>query len=538
MGTARNPNELYAIEAYALSRCINGVDVDAALPIRPKVRETVNFLLEIEPKWREFQLKGLISPEAVSQVLAIDFMASPPKGRGKIPPGTMLNEAPAPETEAGAGQTVKPTDDELGEALIARWENRRAYIYGQWHAYEHGVWTPAARNSLEFWEILKENKSRGIKPNSGKASSVEAYCQLRLMVEDKHVDNVKHYINLQNGLFNLETGRMEPHRPDLYLTSQLDFPFDSAARCPHWLKFLDEVLVTPAGQPDRELITLMQEAFGYSLTAQTHLRASFWCIGPSGTGKSTLLKVLINLSGSGHLAIDLDAMKDNQYQLAEVAGKRLITFTEPDARSPLADGQYKRLVSSDTISARQIHGRPFNFIPQCKLWGAMNDTPRVMDRSDAVYGRIIIFPMLHIFDKAQWDLNIDEKLRLELPGIFNWSLAGLARLEAQGKFSYAQSSEEARTEYKRENDAEATYMEDRIERGERFSIKADDLYRDYRGWCEDNGFKPKNRNTVSKDWKRLGMMSKHTKNGNFYIGIRIKNVDLRSDLEGLDNVQF
>ncbi|HSS97890.1 MAG TPA: phage/plasmid primase, P4 family, partial [Terriglobales bacterium] len=244
-------------------------------------------------------------------------------------------------------------------------------------------------------------------------------------------------------------------------------------------------------------------------------------------GKSTLLKVLINLSGSGHLAIDLDAMKDNQYQMAEVAGKRLITFTEPDARSPLADGQYKRLVSSDTISARQIHGKPFNFIPQCKLWGAMNDTPRVMDRSDAVYGRIIILPMLNSIPKEKWDLAIDEKLRLELPGIFNWALQGWARLQAAGQFSRARQSDMARDEYKSENDAEATYVEERIEWGERYSIKADELYKDYKDWCETNGFKPKNRNNVSKDWKRLKLTPHKAKDANYYIGVRLKGVDLK-----------
>jgi putative DNA primase/helicase len=140
-----------------------------------------------------------------------------------------------------------------------------------------------------------------------------------------------------------------------------------------------------------------------------------------------------------------------------------------------------------------------------------------------VYGRIIILPMLNAIPKEKWDLGIDEKLRLELPGIFNWALQGWARLLGAGGFTRAAQSEAARNEYKSENDAEATYVEERIERGERFTIKADELYKDYKYWCEENGFKPKNRNTVSKDWKRLGLISQKHKDATYYIDIRLQN---------------
>ncbi|HSS99942.1 MAG TPA: phage/plasmid primase, P4 family [Terriglobales bacterium] len=529
MTTTRNQPDLYPVEAWALARCINGMDVDPTLPLRHPVAEVITKLFKEEVKWRQHQLSALVDIQALEMVLASDPMQSPPKGRGKVPPTNSLKvgqvEVKAPDSQLEERQ--KPTDDELAAQLMERWDKSFAYIYSTWHKYDRGVWKPQKANALQFWEIQIENKKRGIKPNKGKAGSIEDYCQLRLLVEENNVDQTQSYINLENGLFNLETARMEPHRPDLYLTSQLPFSYDGRATCPVWLQFLKDVFVDEKGKPDQELITLVQEAFGYSLTAYTHLRASFWLVGPTGSGKSTLLKVLINLSGSGHLAIDLDAMKDNQYQMAEVAGKRLITFTEPDARSPLADGQYKRLVSSDTISARQIHGKPFNFIPQCKLWGAMNDTPRVMDRSDAVYGRIIILPMLNSIPKEKWDLGIDEKLRQELPGIFNWALQGWVRLQAAGQFSRARQSDQARDEYKSENDAEATYVEERIEWGERYSIKADELYQDYKGWCETNGFKPKNRNNVSKDWKRLKLTPHKAKDANYYIGIRLKGTDTK-----------
>lgn len=535
MVAAQKQPELFPIEVWALACAINGVDVAPDIKVTPRIHDILKTLYSIRnTKDRELQLTYLLEPEGLSQVRAADFMMPMPKGRGKVPGAVALKgEDETPKEESST--RLKPTDDELGQLLIDRWNGEYAHIYERWHHYNKGLWTPLKRIALQFWQILIENKGRGISPNSGKAESVEKYCRLCLMVDEEMVDQNQDYINLQNGLYNLETGSMEPHKPDLYLTSQLDFAFDPRATCPNWIKFLSTVFVTPEGQPDMELITVTQEAFGYSLTAYTHLRASFWLIGPTASGKSTALKVLINLSGSGHQAIDLDAMKDNQYQMADVAGKRLVTFTEPDARSPLADGQYKRLVSSDTVSARQIHGRPFNFIPQCKLWGAMNDTPRVMDRSDAVYGRIIILPMLNAIPKDKWDLEIDDKLKAELPGIFNWALVGWKRLQQQGAFTRAAQSDQARDDYKAENDAEATYFMERLEKGERYFIKADELYQNYKSWCEENGFKPKNRNNVSKDWKRLGLIAKRETAGNFYYGARLLMCDGK---DGKEQISF
>ncbi len=98
-----------------------------------------------------------------------------------------------------------------------------------------------------------------------------------------------------------------------------------------------------------------------------------------------LINILQELAGNSHTPIDLDTMTTNPYQIADIAGKRLVTFTEPKANSVLPDNHYKRLVSQDAITARQIYGKPFRFVPICKVWGAMNEFPRVIDRSDAIF---------------------------------------------------------------------------------------------------------------------------------------------------------
>lgn len=418
----------------------------------------------------------------------------------------------------------KPTDDVIGDMMIAEWEGQFRFFFGTWHEYGAGVWQPIPRFEKLIWDQLKDLKPFGVRPSAHKVSSVEKYLQQYLWADDRTVDNHPDYINLQNGLFNLATGQLENHNPALFMTSQLPFAYDPDADCPTFRRFLHEVLVKPGSvETDHDLKMLIYEALGYSLTSNTDHRASFWLVGESGTGKSVLISVLAALAGNSHVTIDLDQMTNNPYQLADIAGKRVVTFTEPKANSVLADNHYKRLVSQDTIMARQIFGKPFRFVPICKVWGAMNDLPRVVDRSDAIFNRVLIIPMNRMIPQEKRDLHLVQKLHAELAGIFNLALVGLKRIQHARGFTRVQQVENARAEYKAENDIEAAFVADWCIRDSNAQVAGQRLYDAYATWCRRNGALAKSSIKVARDWARLGFQRKRS-NGTWYIGIQLNAI--------------
>ncbi|MEL6527229.1 MAG: phage/plasmid primase, P4 family, partial [Chloroflexota bacterium] len=277
--------------------------------------------------------------------------------------------------------THKPTDDELGDMLIERWNGNVGYFYSQWHKYQAGVWLPFEELAMkrQIWELLKSLKHLGIRPADHKLNSVEKYLQAFLGVAEDSVDAQDDLINLQNGVFNIQTQELMPHKREYYLTSQLPFKFDPDTDCPMFRRFLNQSLVGEDGKTDYDLQLLVLEAIGYSLTNNTDFRVSFWLVGASGTGKSVLINVLQELAGNSHTSIDLDQLSNNPYQIADIAGKRLVTFTEPKSNAVLADNHYKRLVSQDTIMARQIFGNAV---------GGVGDAAGQLDQSTGASQRI------------------------------------------------------------------------------------------------------------------------------------------------------
>lgn len=419
----------------------------------------------------------------------------------------------------------KPTDDEIGDMLISAWDGNVRFFFGTWHEYKAGAWHSFQHVQRSIWEKLKDLKYFGIRPTASKVTSVEKYLQEFLAVDDSLIDSQPDYINLENGLFNVETYKLEPHKREAYITSQLPFSYDVDADCPNFRKFLSEALVKSDGMMDFELQMLLLEGMGYSLTANTDFRTSFWLVGASGTGKSVLINVIQRLAGTSHAAIDLDELTNNSYQLADIAGKRLVTFTEPKANGVLADNHYKRIVSQDTITARQIFGKPFRFVPICKLWGAMNDMPRVIDRSDAVFNRVMIIPMNRVMPEEKRDLRLGEKLEGELAGIFNMALIGLKRIRHAKGFTKAPQSEEARQEYKAENDIEAAFIEECCIREPNSKTNAQALYDAYSTWCRRNGALAKSHIKVKKDWERLGFKRHKTNRGIVYLGVQLGSME-------------
>jgi putative DNA primase/helicase len=426
-----------------------------------------------------------------------------------------------PTNEPVASEPYKPDEDELALAFTEYIHGRFAFFRGDWYEYVAGRWEKRLDQEMSkpTREFLRPYRGRGIKVTTAIMNNVRRFAADDCFIRDEHIDRAPQYINLQNCLFNTETMRPENHKADAYMTWKLDFPYDPHAGCPVFWDYLTTMFVDKEGCTSHPLIHMFLEALGYSMTADTSLKASFWLVGPPDSGKSTLIKFLSGLMGDMHTAIDLNQIGLNRFLLASTIGKRVITCTEANAGSVLPDAIFKAMVGGTDEIQVDVKNKPaITFIPEFKVWWGMNDMPKIIDRSGAVFRRMFPLPFFFSIPVERRDPLLYQKLMEERSGIFNEAMRALERLRLNGDFTQAEVSIRFREEQRFKNDPEAMFIDECVIMEEKSKIPAAELQIAYAVWRKINGYAPKSTSNAKADFARLGLNYERVTSGRFYVG--------------------
>lgn len=305
---------------------------------------------------------------------------------------------------------------------------------------------------------------------------------------------------LQNGMFNLDSYELTPHDKDHLSTIKIDLAFnpDAPPPCPRWQRYLAETVQTPGA------IEQLQEFFGLCLTRETRYEMALFMIGDGGDGKSTAQKVLRALVGAENCtSVSFDGLED-QFQRALLYNK-LINLSSEVGGKAMDSEYFKKIISGDSITAAFKHKDGFEFEPFVKLVFAVNKMPKVIDSSDGLYRRILPIWFKRQFlpgDPAR-DPHLIEKLLAELPGIFGWSLAGLARLRRRGTFDLSlPETQELLAGYRRQNSPVYAFVEFCCVTGDDYEASKEDLYKAYRTFCANGGYGAVHRENFFQDLRR------------------------------------
>jgi putative DNA primase/helicase len=127
-----------------------------------------------------------------------------------------------------------------------------------------------------------------------------------------------------------------------------------------------------------------------------------------------------------------------------------------------------------------------------------NELPRFTDSSGALASRFVVL-MLHKSFYHRENPALTDELCEELPSIFNWSLEGLQKLRARGRFQQPQTSTDVIGELEDLASPVAAFVRDRCRVGLDLTVEVGALYAAYRRWCEDNGRHAVNKAVFGRD---------------------------------------
>lgn len=279
---------------------------------------------------------------------------------------------------------------------------------------------------------------------------------------------------MANGLLNLEAALaglkdvLTPHTPDWFTFTSWSVQFDRTAACPRWQEFLDEVL------PNRDDQHLLQEYVGYCLTFDTRLHKFLILRGEGSNGKSVTIDVVIQTIGVTNVTnIGLERFLD-KFALARSIGKLANVVSEIGPMRGPVEGILKAIVSGDPISVEFKNQTPFDARPTVRLLFATNVLPPFNDRSDGLWRRLLILPFNVAIPEDRQDPKLAEKIcAAELPGVFNWALAGLKRLRQQARFTQTEATRQAVEEHRRACNPERQFLDESCVAGAEHAVACD-----------------------------------------------------------------
>ena len=276
---------------------------------------------------------------------------------------------------------------EIGNArrLAARFGHRLRYVHswGKWLAWDGQRWCRddlgsdmiaakavadslyADASALSARAAAGDSKAGDIAEaclkfarTSSKASSCRAMLALAqsedpISASASEFDRHPFALNLLNGTFDLETGKLRPHRQTDMITRLAPVTYDEAAPCPKWNTFLEKIL------PDSDLRAFVQRFVGYCLTGDVREQLLGFLHGLGANGKSVLLDVMLALLGdyACRAAPDLLLAKQSEThptEIADLEGRRLVVCSEIEQGREWSEALIKRITGDTTIKARHM----------------------------------------------------------------------------------------------------------------------------------------------------------------------------------------
>lgn len=383
--------------------------------------------------------------------------------------------------------TITKSEKMLGFAeRIAMGEANGDFIYcleeNKFYVYKEGAWQQIFE--YDFLSIISKHLNKINKyPVAQRKQILENYKIIRNVKLD--IFNKMSLINLENCMFNPIGINTIEHKKEYYSTIRIPYKYEPEAICSLWIKTLMEIF-----EADANKITILQEFFGYCLTRDTKQHKALLLLGESRSGKSTILQTLRGVIGDKNCSsVPLKYLSNPQYT-PMLINKLVNIDTDVSAKAAEFEAEFKTITSGEPVSCNQKFIAAFDFMPFCKVVMAANIFPKITDHSSAFYKRLILLPCNKVFLDKEQNKDLPLQLKPEYPGILNWAVAGLKRLQARGTFEELNFMREAVEELENENNPVNIFFREHIEIEFDGYIEKSNLYENYIRWCKKtNNFK-------------------------------------------------
>ncbi len=416
---------------------------------------------------------------------------------------------------------------------IVRWicENRTFFILGSIpYYYDSGKYVQD-----DDGRKLKGLIQKCIIPKFCRDSEIQGiYRMILYSGKERKYDDLNHYpahwVCFRNGIFDPKDETMHEHSEDYFCLNQIPADFDPKAdeKSPEFdalmeFNFPDEY--------DREMVL---QFFGLCFTRDTGFQKFLIFQGPGGSGKSTLINLLIYLIGPENCSAETLQGLNERFNATNLFGKLLNACADISSEDMAQVDALKKITGADLQGVKyEKKGKDsFFFTPCAKLLFSANQIPLNRDeKSNAFYRRMLIAVMDRQPEKI--DLHLLEKLKAERAGIIHRLMEALERLYAMGGIIESERSRAEVNNLRRAADSVTAFIQDRLCMDNDGRMSRAEIREAYEHYCDqEDRAHPVSRNTLFNRLRAEGFNEVVIHGERFFSGIKQRRPWNESRKEG------
>ena len=296
------------------------------------------------------------------------------------------------------------------------------YTDGQWqHSSEtNSVILPFARRLANAMIQNAENKderdlAEKLKSSAKIGNSITLLkSHDSILIKSEDLDKHPNLLNAQNGVIDLETGKLYEHDQTLYLTQKITAAYDTCADSSFIENFFAQI------QPDEMTRAGLLRWLGYCLTGSVREEKFLIWLGESGAnGKGVLSRTLSALLRDYAAALPRTALVLRKFDdgnahtaaLNALAGARFAISEELPQNVTLDSALLKTLTGGDMQTLRRLREEFKDVEPTAKINMSSNFIPKFENVDDGgIERRLLVMPFNETFTGDRADPHLKEKL--------------------------------------------------------------------------------------------------------------------------------
>jgi putative DNA primase/helicase len=410
--------------------------------------------------------------------------------------------------KAGQEDDDKEPESKLAKHIADALIDTLAYdeIGSEWYSQSSGLWkaTTEKKALKVIMKVLDTGMPQGYAMS--KLNNVTSFLKIYLLL-DRWVSN-RHLLPMKNGVLDTNTMQLSEYNHKHRFNWQLPYCFDPDAKLPVIKQWLWD-----ASGKDLESVNIIRAFFKMALVGG-EVQKFLELIGAGGTGKSTLIRLLVAFIGEkNHASTDLKNLETNRFEAAALYGKKLALISD-SSRYGGEVSVLKALTGGDPVRLEKKNVQQSgSFVFDGVVVIASNEAIQTADYTSGLGRRrmpVNFNSKVTDADKQKWSAvgGIEAAMHNELAGLLNWATsmqdAEVKRVIGgiNGQMTQTQR------DHLVETNKIAAWLDDNIvidpsaiiyvgcsmkkktDTGEINQARRDRLYANYESWCDDNAVHP------------------------------------------------